>query len=240
MTFDQPTLLGTDYGDDERLAALIAAQNKALALLTVIRERGLIAPGRTEHEIEHDILRIAEDDFGVKQNWHKRIVRAGKNTLAVFAENPPVLMVQSDDVVFLDLGPVFGTWEADVGETIVLGQDPKRHALVDELPIQFGLIRDRLLSEPDITGAELYSYACDRAVSAGYKFGGQIAGHIVAEFPHLRLSGDRQAHHISPANPLPLSNLDPNGHRRHWIIEVHLVSEDGSFGGFYERLAVTD
>jgi Xaa-Pro dipeptidase len=223
--------------DGGRLAELIAAQNKALALLETIKERGLIQPGRTEREIEQDILHIAEADFGVKQNWHKRIVRAGQNTRAIFAENPPVLTVQSDDLVFLDLGPVFGTWEADVGETFVIGEDPKKHALVAELTKQFGLIRDRLIDEPDITGAALYDYACKSADDAGFRFGGQIAGHIVAEFPHLRLPGERQAHHISPANPMPLSNLDPNGNCRHWIIEVHLLSQNENWGGFYERLA---
>lgn len=225
---------------ESRLAELIKAQNKALALLETIKERGLIQPGKTEREIEQDILRIAEVDFGVKQNWHKRIVRAGHNTLAVFAENPPVLMVQPDDIVFLDLGPVFGTWEADVGETLVIGEDVKKHALVAELQTQFDLIRRRLLSEPDITGAELYHYACDCAAQAGYRFGGQIAGHIVAEFPHLRLPGERQAHHISPANPMPLSALDSNGNVRHWIIEVHLVAQNQKWGGFYERLTSTE
>lgn len=223
-----------------RLAELVAAQDKALELLRVIQERVLIKSGRTERDVEQDILRIAEEDFGVKQNWHKRIVRSGQNTLAVFAENPPNLTIQTDDIVFLDLGPVFGTWEADVGETFVIGQDAEKRALVVELRTQFDLIRSRLLSESDITGVELYNYACECAARAGYRFGGQIAGHIVAEFPHLRLPGDRQAHHISPANPMPLSALDSNGNVRHWIIEVHLVAQHQKWGGFYERLASTD
>jgi Xaa-Pro dipeptidase len=200
---------------DNRLASLIAAQDRALALLETIKERGLILAGRTEREFEQDILRIAKNDFGVHQNWHKRIVRCGKNTLAIFAENPPVLTVQSDDLVFLDLGPVVGTWEADVGETFVIGSCAKKQALVRELETQFRLIRDRMFKEPDITGAALYAFACQSAKDAGYRFGGQISGHIVAEFPHLRLPGARQAHHISSANPRPLSDLDPNGKERH-------------------------
>ncbi len=222
---------------DPRLAELVKAQDRALALLDAVKDRGLIQPGRSEREIEQDILQIAERDFGVKQHWHKRIVRAGPNTLAIFADNPPVVTVQPDDVVFLDLGPVFGTWEADVGETFVIGQNVEKQKLVAELEVQFALVRDHLLSQPHITGADLYQYACDCASSAGYTFGGKIAGHIVAEFPHLRLPGDRQEHHISPANPLPLSNPDPNGNHRHWIIEIHLVSPDCSYAGFYERLA---
>lgn len=223
--------------EDARLAALLAAEDRALALLEMIEARGLIRPGRSEREIEQDIRGIARDAFGVERDWHKRIVRAGPNTLAIAADNPPIVTVQPDDIVFVDLGPVFGTWEADVGQSYAVGDDPAKQALVAKLPRQFAAIAQRLAAEPDITGAALYAYACAGAAAAGYRFGGRIAGHIVAEFPHARLPGERQAHHISPANPLPLSDPDAFGRRRHWIIEVHLVTTDGAFGGFYERLA---
>lgn len=224
-------------GNDVRFDALMLAQQRAFAMLSVIEERGLIRRGRTEREIEQDILSIAHIEFGVDQHWHKRIVRSGENTLAVFADNPPILEVRDDDVVFVDLGPVFDDWEADIGKTYVIGSNPQKIALVKELERQFDLINKRLNEAPSVTGAELYRYACDSAREAGYRFGGQIAGHIVAEFPHARLPGERQIHHISPANPLPLSDPDPLGNKRYWIIEVHLISADGRFGGFYERLA---
>ncbi|MEO5865614.1 MAG: M24 family metallopeptidase [Sphingomonas sp.] len=227
-----------DHADqDARLAGLIAAEDRAFALLEAIEARGIVRPGRTEKDVEKDILALAESDFGVEQHWHKRIVRAGINTLAVFAENPPVRVIGNDDVVFLDLGPVFDDWEADVGKTYAFGDDPKKHALVAELPRQFALIKAKLDAEPDITGADLYRHAVEGATAAGWTFGGAIAGHIVAEFPHARLPGERQIHHISAENPFPLSAPDPLGRARHWIIEVHLVAPDGSFGGFYERLA---
>jgi Xaa-Pro aminopeptidase len=222
---------------DARFAALLAAEDEALALLDRIETDGLIQPGRSEREIEQDIRRIARDAFGVERDWHKRIVRAGANTLAILSDNPPILTVEPDDIVFIDLGPVFGTWEADVGRSYAVGSDPAKLALVAELHRQFALVERRLGERPDITGAALYRYACDCAAAAGYRFGGRIAGHIVAEFPHARLPGERQAHHISPANPAPLSDPDPLGHARHWIIEIHLVATDGSFAGFYERLA---
>ena len=46
------------------------------------------------------------------EHWHKRIVRARPNTMRVFAENPPVRMIEANGTVFLDLGPVFDEWEA--------------------------------------------------------------------------------------------------------------------------------
>lgn len=223
--------------EDARFAALLAAEDRALALFDTIEAEGLIRPGRSEREIEQDIRRIARDAFGVERDWHKRIVRAGANTLAIASDNPPILTVQPDDIVFIDLGPVFGTWEADIGRSYAVGTDPAKLALIAELPRQFARVAQRLREQPDITGTALYRYACDCAAAAGYRFGGRIAGHIVAEFPHARLPGERQAHHISPANPAPLSDSNPLGQPRHWIIEIHLVAADGSFAGFYERLA---
>lgn len=222
--------------EDARLAALIAAEDRALALLDAIEAAGLIASGRTERAVEQDIRALAARDFGVERHWHKRIVRAGANTLAVAGDNPPILTIGEDDIVFLDLGPVFAAWEADVGRSYAIGSDPAKHALARALPEQFDAVRRAFLSQPDITGAALYAFAVASAARAGWRFGGQIAGHIVGEFPHARLPGPRQLHHVSPANPEPMRGPDPLGRDRHWIAEIHLVSPDGRFGGFYERL----
>ncbi|MBN8846793.1 MAG: aminopeptidase P family protein [Sphingomonas sp.] len=223
-------------GMTSRRAALVAAEQRALALLDRIETLGLIAPGRTEREVEQDILALAGREFGVEKHWHKRIVRAGANTLATASDNPPVRMIEADDIVFLDLGPVLGEWEADVGRSYALGPDPRKHALCRELAVQFDRVRERFLGDPDITGAALYAFAVESAEAAGWRFGGKIAGHIVAEFPHARLPGPKQVNHISPENPDRLRDPDANGEERFWILEIHLVEPDGAFGGFYERL----
>jgi Xaa-Pro dipeptidase len=67
-------------------------------------------------------------------------------------------------------------------------------------------------------------------------FGGAFAGHIVGEFPHARIPGDKDLYRISPANPERMRDPDAVGNTRHWIIEVHLVDHSRTFGGFYERL----
>ncbi len=69
--------------------------------------------------------------------WHKRIVRAGHNTLAPYNENPPDLTVAEDDIVFLDLGPVFEEWEADFGRTYVVGDDPVKQKLCRDIEEAF-------------------------------------------------------------------------------------------------------
>lgn len=219
-----------------RTAGLVEAERKALALLDAIEAAQLIAPARTEREVEQDIYALAERAFGIERHWHKRIVRAGPNTLAIARDNPPVRTISEDDIVFLDLGPVFEVWEADVGRTYAIGNDPLKHALCTALPLQFEAVRAHFRALPDISGAELYAFAVESAEHAGWRFGGAIAGHIVSKFPHARLPGPKQRNHISPENPDRMRDPDLNGDPRHWILEIHLVAPDGTFGGFYERL----
>jgi Xaa-Pro dipeptidase len=67
-------------------------------------------------------------------------------------------------------------------------------------------------------------------------FGGAIAGHIVGEFPHARIPGEKVHYRISPANTQRMRDPDASGEMKYWIIEVHLVDRARTFGGFYERL----
>jgi Xaa-Pro dipeptidase len=107
--------------EEKRAAQLLEAQVKAEALFHEVEARGLIRAGITEQTLNADIYALAQEMYGITKYWHKRIVRAGKNTLLPYAENPPDLTLQEDDILFLDLGPVFENWEADFGRTFVLG-----------------------------------------------------------------------------------------------------------------------
>jgi Xaa-Pro aminopeptidase len=106
--------------EEERAAELREAQSKAAQLFHAIDEQGLIRAGITESRLNADIYALAEKMYGISTYWHKRIVRAGKNTLIPYAENPPDLTLREDEILFLDLGPVFEEWEADFGRTFVL------------------------------------------------------------------------------------------------------------------------
>lgn len=224
------------FTEDERLSALIEAEGRAFALFDAIEAQGILRPGRRESDVEQDIRLIAERDFGVTRHWHKRVVRAGPNSITTAGDNPPDRVIEEDDIVFLDLGPVFEEWEADVGRCYALGSDPQKHKLCADLPKAFEIVAERFRSSPDITGAELYDFACETAASMGWTFAGKIAGHIVGEFPHAYIPGEKDHHRINPANPGRLREPDAFGRTRHWILEIHLVAHDRSFGGFYERL----
>ncbi len=219
----------------DRRAALVAAEKRAETLFDEIERRELIQAGRTEREVEQDIYAIALQQFGVEKHWHKRIVRAGPNTLTIAADNPPVRNIETDDIVYVDLGPVFEDWEADLGRTYILGNHPGA-PLVEALPVVFDRVQSHYQASPDMSGADLYAFAQQAAKEAGWVFGGVIAGHLVSEFAHAHIPGDKDLNRIHPGNPKPMSAPDELGRERHWILEIHLVEPRGRYGGFYERL----
>jgi len=58
--------------------------------------------------------------------------------------SPPDLTLQADDILFLDLGPVFEQWEADFGRTFALGSDPLKHQLQQDVGKAFAERRSSL------------------------------------------------------------------------------------------------
>jgi peptidase M24-like protein len=221
--------------------SLAAAEARGMALFDAIEREGLIVPGKTEKQLDDEIYILAKQRFGVNTHWHRRVVRAGPNTLCNFSDNPPAHTIGPEDIVYLDLGPVFAAgndqWEADIGRSYAMGSDPDKRRLVADLPRLFDIVKAHYEVTPDITGAQLYAFAQDAARAAGWTFGGRIAGHIVGEFPHAqRMRGDHQLHRVSPANPKRMRDPDDAGNERHWILEIHLVDTARQFGGFYERL----
>jgi Xaa-Pro dipeptidase len=238
--FDRGSGIGvdamTETNEQARRAALMAAETKAETLLAEIEAAGLISPGRSETEVEDDIGALALARFGVERHWHRRIVRAGANTLTTAYDYPPLHIIEPDDTVYVDLGPVFEEWEADIGRTCALGNDPAKNRLVADLPRAFERVQLHYYNSPEITGADLYAFALAAAEDAGWAFGGTIAGHIVGEFSHMTIPGDRDLNRISPKNPTPMRSVDTIGREKHWILEIHLVDHARTFGGFYERL----
>jgi len=219
-----------------RVARLVEAQHNAEALFEHVQAQRLVSPGSTERRISDEIRDLAADSFGTSRWWHKRIVRSGPNTLLPYRANPPDRVVDDDDIVFLDFGPIFEQWEADFGRTYVLGHDPAKHALAAALPDVWAAGRQFFESTPDITGEQLYDHMVDLGRDAGWEFGGHIAGHLVGQFPHEKISGDDVGEHIMPGSDQPMRRHDRAGLACHWILEVHLVDRTRQIGGFHEEL----
>src|ERR1700735_3164385 len=174
-----------------RATALLRAQQKARELFRAVGSEGVIRAHVLESQINQDIYDLAKRMFGVSTYWHKRIVRAGPNTLAPYDENPPDFTLRADDIVFLDLGPVFEEWEADFGRTFVLGSDPVKLKLREDIAKAFADGKKYFDDHPEITAAELFKFAQILAAQYGWEFGGAIAGHLLGQFPHEKIPGDK-------------------------------------------------
>ncbi|MFJ8309567.1 MULTISPECIES: M24 family metallopeptidase [unclassified Streptomyces] len=222
--------------EDLRVAGLVAAQEKAVALFAEVAARGLVAPGVGEREASDRIRDLANDMFGTTKHWHKRIIRSGPNTLAPYRDNPPDRIIGEDDIAFADFGPIFEEYEADFGRTYVFGDDPHKHRLLADLPRVFAAGRAAFAADPHITGRQLHAEVERLAAEAGWSIGIWHAGHLVGEFPHETNEGARAESFITPDNDNPLRRTDRAGRVCHWILELHLVDERRGFGGFYEQL----
>ncbi|MFY8188228.1 MAG: M24 family metallopeptidase [Flavobacterium sp.] len=212
------------------------AEAKAAILFNEIEKRNIIKPFETEASINDAIFDLAHELFGIQKYWHKRIVRAGENTLHPYDENPPNLTLQPDDILFLDFGPIFEDWEADFGRTYVLGNDPDKHRLKADVETSWYEIKTWFDAQKNISGAELYAYVQQKATDKGWELGGEIAGHLSGHFPHEKLPKGQKHLYIHPENFNDLRDLDAKGQPRHWILEIHFIDADKKIGGFFEQL----
>lgn len=228
-----PTDAGTEA---DRARGLVEAERKAERLFDEVARRGLIAPGRSDIEVSNAVRDLGAELFGTRRHWHKRIVRSGPNTLKPYQENVPDRTIESDDIAFLDFGPIFDEWEADFGRTFVLGDDPAKLRLRDDLPRVFAAGRAHFAAHPEISGAQLYQHMVVLAEAAGWEFGGAHSGHLVGEFPHEPADGERINSYIAPGSEHPMRRRDRVGRACHWILEVHLVDRERRIGGFFEQL----
>lgn len=215
---------------------LIEAEHIAQQLFTIIEERQLIKPGKSENELNEEVFILADELFGIKKYWHKRIVRSGINTLVPYDDNPPNLVIQPDDILFLDFGPILEEWEADFGRTYVIGNDPYKHKLKRDIEVAWHEAKRWFDGHTNLTGAAFWDYIVELAKQYGYTYGGQLGGHLIGHFPHERLEPKNYGLYVHPGNPNDMFLPDANGNRREWILEIHFVDRERKIGGFFEQL----
>lgn len=216
---------------------LIHAQQNAEKLFREIESRSLIFPNKSEKILNDEVYELAFEMFGIRKYWHKRIVRSGKNTLLPYKENPTDLIIQPDDILFFDFGPVFEDWEADFGRTYVLGNDLNKMKLKNDIESAWydgKKYYDAHTSE--LTGAKFYQYISSLAQQYGWDFGNIHCGHLIGNFPHEHILGDEEHNYLHPNNHIKLNELDIQGNPRDWILEIHFINKERTFGGFFEQL----
>lgn len=216
---------------------VLLAEQKSKELFTAVEKHGLLQPGKTEKQLIEEVVRLADDVFGIEQFWHKKIIRTGINTMCPFSEDPEDRVIEPNDILYLDFGPVYQGHEADLGRTYVLGKDPVKLKMKADVETAWYEAKKWYDQQTVLSGAELYSYLTDLAEKYGYEYGGEIGGHLVGPYPHEQPDDPKDlCFDIHPDNHSSILSLDKNGHKRHWILEIKFVDRKNNIGGFFEQL----
>ena len=215
---------------------LFEAEKIAIRLFKEVEDRQLIIADKTEDELNEEIFELAKELFGIEKHWHKRIVRCGENTLFPYKNNPPNLTIKPDDILFFDFGPIIDKWEADLGRTYVIGNNPLKTKLKNDIEKAWHETKLWFDKQTELKASKLFDFAIAKAEEYGWEFGGEIAGHLIGEFPHERLEPGNYQLYVHPDNHNDMFLLDANGEKRNWILELHFVDRQRKIGGFYEQL----
>jgi len=216
---------------------LINAQNISIQFFKAIEENNLIIAGKSEEQLNLEVCDLALKKFGIEKHWHKKIVRSGKNTLAIYPDNPPNSIVEKDDILFIDLGPIVEDYEADIGRTYVLGNDPQKIKLKRDVEEAWYEIKEWYQQQTVLKASELFQYVVEKAKEYGWEFGGEIAGHIVGKYPHEQPADPQSPElDIHPENHNDIFLPDADGNQRHWILELQFVDKENGIGGYFEQL----
>jgi len=216
---------------------LINAQNISIQFFKAIEENNLIIAGKSEEQLNLEVCDLALKKFGIEKHWHKKIVRSGKNTLAIYPDNPPNRIVEKDDILFIDLGPIVEDYEADIGRTYVLGNDPQKIKLKRDVEEAWYEIKEWYQQQTVLKASELFQYVVEKAKEYGWEFGGEIAGHIVGKYPHEQPADPQSPElDIHPENHNDIFLPDADCNQRHWILELQFVDKENGIGGYFEQL----
>ncbi|MFG2291791.1 aminopeptidase [Streptomyces sp. NPDC048603] len=223
---------------DERLRALrlVEAERMAAAVFARAVADGVIAAGRYEIEADSGIRDIARWVAGPAFSGSGRLVRSGPHTLLPAGQEVPNRLIGVNDVVVVDLSPLMADHETGFARTVVLGDDPGRHRLVEDLREVFLDGREVFRRHGNITGRMLHAEVRALVRKTGWELAtchvGRLTGTAVAGAP----AAMRDEELIAFDNSRPLRRRDQAGFPAHWVMELQLVDECRGFGGTLKQL----
>ncbi|MFN6971182.1 MAG: M24 family metallopeptidase [Rheinheimera sp.] len=201
------------------------AQQKSWAVLAQIA--AAIKPGMSESTARQLALDLLQQS-GVERLWHPVIIRFGPNTCKIYSEvSDKGIILQENDIFFIDLGPVYAGHEGDVGATFVVGEHPQMQACANAAQRLFEIVRRQWLLK-SCSGQELYQYAQEQAVVMGYQLNLAIKGHRVSEYPHQLYAGGN----LGDFNGVPRAGV--------WVLEIQIQDPELNIGAFYEDVLLPD
>jgi methionine aminopeptidase len=223
--------------DNQAKMKLQHAEKISAQLFEAIVNNNLIVPGKSEKQLNEEVEKLAYEKFGVQKHWHKKIVRSGSNTMSIYTDNPPDRVLQQDDIVFVDYGIIADGWEADYARTYVLGSDPKKIKLKQDVEKAWYEAQAWYRKQTKLKAADFFTYIENKAKEYGYTYGGEIAGHIVGEYPHEQPADPKSFDlDVHPSNQNDMFQRDAHGNERHWILEMHFVDKKNKIAAYMEQL----
>lgn len=200
---------------------MLVARQKTQQAIRDISKR--ILPGM----IEEDAVAMAKQvllDAGLALSWHPTRVRFGSNTTKPMKVNSvPGVVLQENDIFFLDIAPRFNAWEGDAGKTFTVGQSALQGRCAQDAERLFHEVRS-VWEKKKLTGRELYEFARITAESMGWRLNFDLPGHRISDFPHAAIyKGDLAEYE---AHPSPMR----------WILEIHILDPENRFGAFFEDM----
>lgn len=217
--------------------SLRQAEVTTLRLFKAVEAAGLIVAGKTESQLASEIDELGRKHFNIEQHWHKKIVRAGRNTLSIYRDDPPDRVIEADDILFIDFGPIVAGYEADLGRTYVLGNDPVKQKLKADVERAWYALQAFYREQHSLRASDLFHRAVQKAKESGWTFTGDIAGHIIGLYPHEQPDDPKSLElDIHPDNDKDIFARDAQGNKRHWILELQFVDRALGIGAYFEQL----
>jgi methionyl aminopeptidase len=180
---------------------------------------------------EHDARSMARDtleEMGLRRGWHPTLVRFGPNTLRQFLDRDGGdVVLRSDDIFFVDIGPVYNDVEGDAGETFTTGHNPEHLRAASDVFEVWNEVRDAWFYEHR-SGRDLYAFAERACRDRDWRLNLDLTGHRISDYPH-------KAHFNGP-----MSKVDIVPSPDLWVLEIGLAHPDRSFGAFYEDTLLED
>lgn len=190
-----------------------------------------IAQGVRPGMVEEDAVAHAKEvlaGMGLHATWHPVRVRFGANTIKAMKQpSTPGVVLQPDDIFFVDIAPRYEAWEGDGGASFVVGSSPALERCARNAEDLFHEVRAAWRRHA-WTGARLYEYADQRARQMGWELNFDLPGHRLSEFPHAAIHTGSLAQAAFSPSPM------------RWVLEIHLRDPERRFGAFFEDLLLED
>ena len=204
---------------------MLHARNQTRQAIRAIA--AMVEPGMAEEHAVEQAKQILLAQ-GHALSWHPTRVRFGKNTMKPMKQqSEPGVVLQKNDIFFLDIAPRVDAWEGDGGASFVVGHSEEHVKCAADAETLFHQVR-AVWSKDQLSGQELYKYADQQARSMGWQLNPDLPGHRVSDFPHAAIHTGSLADF--ERSPLPLR----------WILEIHLRDPRGKFGAFFEDMLLDD